>query len=598
MAAPTSIACSVDSVEYSRYEDDNHTITATVVATGGAPYSTEEVVVTLRKARRNRDAIIATSTLSLAGGADPRELTATFPLKDIVDQDLINLARSGQYFVHAEYAAVSASAEIGGGLVVIEAASPGTDGNAYSVEVVVPGGTSPLSVALVGFVLTISLETVGGVAEAGMVNNSAMISSVINTAQLDLVASYTDAGSGVINAAEGPTQLTGGTETVEGESADFWIEIMTVNRFKRDYLFGLDLRATEVKSVKIQPQAITGIEITEINKSHPEGFGMLTYNTYVDGANTIRALSWNGGPVQHINGPGTYLLQSGTSGVPFALPSLQAPNYISVKVRSHILLPSSPVTESLLVEKVKMEDSTLRKMLHRSQAWLENDELHVYLEPTNAVTEPDPTSIDWSAGINTTSPILTDSDYDVIVSPLTHFIPAGGYSGWVWIQSAFNSILRVDTLYGAIANTRVIDIDLEWIEHSIQGGFIQLLPYNQETSFDFLGLMTVNSMRGGRELPNFWHFNMIVGLRECTADIQDVLGKKAAIDALTIAGQAFRPGVGSISLGRDGVSESVSYTNTAQFGLYNGVIQNYREQIQDQIKKLRARYKGLNMVVV
>ncbi len=99
MGSPTQISVSVDSEEYSRYEDALNTITATVVVQGGAVYTDEEVLVELVKARRSRDAVVACVTLTYNGSADPQEGVATFFLPDIVDQDLISLVRHGDYFV-------------------------------------------------------------------------------------------------------------------------------------------------------------------------------------------------------------------------------------------------------------------------------------------------------------------------------------------------------------------------------------------------------------------------------------------------------------------------------------------------------------------
>jgi len=494
MGHPTSISVSVDDTEYSRYEDDHKTITATVVVSGGAPYTTEEVVVSLRKARRNRDAIVATQTLSLAAATDPDTQVVEFNLPDIIDSDLINLVRHGKYFVHAEYVATE----------------------------------------------------------------------------------------------------------VEGESDDFDVRIVTIDKLKRDFLFGLDLRATELKQLRYQPVSITGIRITDVSKGQPEGFGTLSYHYHVDGATTIRTLAWNGGPSVSIPSAGTYLLQSGST-APVALPlpiPMANPAYIEVRVQSVALLPTSSVTESVLIERTKMDDKALAGFLENATKWLEEDELAVYVEPTNVVSEVDPTTIQYSTGIADPTPITTDADYDFVKSPLTYFIPSGGYPGWVWIQTPFLSILRVDSLYGAIAGTRVIDVDLEWIEHSTEGGFIQLVPFNTEVAFDFLGLMWVNSIHGATELPNFWRYNMIVGLREASADIRNIIAKKAAIDALTLAGQAIRPGVGSLSLGRDGVSQSVSFTAQQQYGMFNAAIQRYNDEIKDTMPKLRARYRGATLVVV
>jgi len=184
-----------------------------------------------------------------------------------------------------------------------------------------------------------------------------------------------------------------------------------------------------------------------------------------------------------------------------------------------------------------------------------------------------------------------------VASPLTYFVNRGSGS-WVEIQTQFPQVLRVDSLFGAIANVRVIDIDLDWIEVAHQSGLLQLVPFNQEIAFDFVGLLWVNALRGASELPSFWHYNLIAGLRDATPDIIEMIAKKAAIDALTVAGMALRPGVGSFSLSRDGVSESISYVTSAKYGMYTGAIQAYKDWMDEHIKELKGKYRGPTLVVV
>lgn len=713
MPAPTSIEVLVDSTEYSRYETGNDTITATIIADGGAPYDSEPVLVELRKARRSRDAVVATDSITLTGNTNRQSHTVSFYLPDIVDQDLLSLIRFGKYFIHAEWEATYAGLDIGtgpNGIVYLTAEDAGVDGNDFTLEIVVPGGTSSLSASLSGTAITVNLAVSGGVPIAG--ENRAVDLTRVLSFITGIDATFSGDGSGSFSVASGPTSFTGGVDAVIGTSADFDIRIVTVERLKRDYLFGVPLTATNVKLVKYQPTSITGVTVTEVSENHSIGFGTLVYNYTVDhvsnasgtlgsgangtvtvtadgdyegsagnaitietelpagtsglsvnfdgtslvislavvagvpdpGANTatliaaaitalpdftavasgtgadeitteqgptllgggvsneVRLLSWQGGPAVSITGPGTYILKVGSSasGISKLMSSLvsQFSDYVVVRVRSLSELPTVSAADELLIQNQQLDDETLASYLNKVIAWIENDFLAgVYLEPTNLVTDRDPTTIQYSAGINAPTPLFTDTDYDFQVSPLTYFVPKSAAS-WVTIQTPYKQLLRFDSLYGAIANTRVIDIDLEWIELSEQGGMVQLVPFNQEIAFDFVGLLWVNAIRGASELPNFWHFNLIAGLRNCTPDLQELIARKAAMEALLAIATAFRPGVGSLSLSRDGVSESVSYTTTQQYGIYTGAITAHREWLQENEKLYRAKYRGLSWCVV
>lgn len=603
MAAPSTMEVSVDASEYSRYEYGRDTITITLAISGGAPYTDEQVYVDLIKARRSRDAVVANAVVSITNTADPQQALVTFYLPDVVDQDLINLVRHGKYFVKA--------------------------------------------------------------------------TSVTN-------------------------------DQIVAQSEDFDISIVTVDRLKSDFLFGLDLTATEIREPKFQPQNITGVTIIETSKSHPVGVFELGYyyneshpsnataflgdlpdgrvTIEVDGPNAgvlgntftvemqspaspttsqlsasyannqlfinlsvingvpqpgdntaaqvaavvssldsfsatfsgtgttvftsaiaakdfaggateyIRQLNWAGGPMVSIPSSGDYILMGGEAAGCTSFTG-SSTEWVKVRVTSVLLLPTESVADTIIIDKKQIDEETLRRYIKQSTDWVEKDYLATYVEPTNVTTDRDPTTIQYAAGINAPAPIFSDTDFDAIVSPLTYFIPRTQGS-WVQIQTPFPQLLRVDSLFGGIANTRVIDIDLEWIEHSEQGGMIQLVPFNQEIAFDFIGLLWVNAIRGAAELPNFWHFNMIVGLRDASGDVQELIAKKAAIDALVMAGQALRPGLGSTSLSRDGVSESISYINSAEFGMFTGTIKAFQSWINEHGKELRAKYRGVTMVVV
>lgn len=472
MAAPTALTITFDQNEYSKFEvaDGRATITVTVVASGGGDMTDEQITLELIKARRDRDAIPYTSTLTISGSSDPYTIESTIDLNAITDSDEINLIRRGLYFLRA-------------------------------------------------------------------------------------------------------TSVT--TPAVTVSSADFPISIVTAQQLRKTWLFGLNLEASDVRAVKLQPTNITGVEVVEVNSTHAIGFAILTY-VYTDagGGTIVRQLSWDGGPLATITAAGQYLLRRGSC----------ASDYIIVQVRSLSALPSAKAVDELLVTKDFMTDDLLRKFNEKAADWWENDKVAgVYLEPTRLITKP----------------VLLGSsvpDWDFIVPAITFY--AVQPAKWIDILFPYPSLLRINDLFGQIADTRIVDIALEWAEISEKNGFVQLVPFNQEVAFQFIGLVWVESLRGRIELPNFWNFEAVAGLRSVDPVIREMLGKKAAIDALTIAGHAFRGGYSSQSISRDGVSESVSYTASAIYGIYSATIEDYRKFINKEIKQLRGRYRGPGMIVM
>jgi hypothetical protein len=485
MAAPTSIEVSVDNTEYSRYESSVNTITATIVITGGAPYSSEDIRVDLVKARRNRDVVVSSVLQEITSVTSPHTFIVTFYLPEMVDQDQLSLVRHGKYFVRATSVA------------------------------------SPL---------------------------------------------------------------------VIGESLDFNIRVITVEKFKADYLFGIRLNSTEIKYVKYQPTNITGVTITEVSKTSKPGFGVLSYTYNATGP--VRSISWNGGTAVTITGVGNYLLKGGASG-PLASLGLST-DYIVIKVTSLIALPTSNKTDDILIEEKTISDDVIADYLDKAIAYTENDFLQLYIEPTVLTTDVNPLDVLYSTQSPITAPLYSNYDYDFIVRPLSYI---ASKSSWITINTNFNQLLRVDSLFGVVANTRTIDIDLQWVTTSING-MIQLIPLNASYNQYFLSLIWNGAFHSQGQIPSFWHFVLLAGLRDVTADIRDYISKKAAIDLLGLLGASFRPGLGGLSVSRDGVSESTSFVNTQKYGIYNSLIGLYMDQLKKLEERLRATYRGMPLLVV
>tara|TARA_R100001594_G_scaffold32198_1_gene59814 strand:- start:3849 stop:4679 length:831 start_codon:yes stop_codon:yes gene_type:complete len=275
------------------------------------------------------------------------------------------------------------------------------------------------------------------------------------------------------------------------------------------------------------------------------------------------------------------------------LPAPAGSDYVIVEVDPR-LLPSTSQVDQLFVEEKQMTDETLRRYIQQAVSQVEDTTLQVYLEPTRCVTDIDPSQITFSS--QNLSPIVLDADFDVKTTPVTYYPPNS--AKWIDIQMPMYHVLRVDSLFGAVANTRVVDINLEWIEIGEKQGFIQLVPFNQEIAFDFIGLVFVESLRGAVEIPSFWRYNVLAGLRDVPGDVQELIGRMAAIPILTVAGQAFRSGYSSQSVSRDGVSESVSYTASAIYGIYSASIEDHRRWVKDHVRDMRAKYRGTNMIVL
>jgi hypothetical protein len=374
---------------------------------------------------------------------------------------------------------------------------------------------------------------------------------------------------------------------VIGESPRFLVSLVTVDRLKHDYLHGTDLRASDVLSVKDQPSLITGVTVTGVSRGHPMSWFPLTYTYSIDTAPdpdvVTQFLSWCSGPMVKIEaGKTSYTLRRGSTA-----------DYITVRVDIPAL-PTTTLTEELLIERAPLEDARLRTFLNQAISWVEQTQLHVFLEPTTVHTQIDPDQIVFQAG--STIAEFQLFDIDCRVDAVTYKRPSSGH--WINFRMPYFPVIRFEELFGEVSNTRILDVDLQWVETHEKGGFVELVPFNQEIAFNFIGLVWVESLRGPVPIPNFWNFEARVGFRKTPEVLLELIAKKAAIDGLTIAGQAFRGGISSQSVSRDGVSESVSYTASAIYGIYSASIEEYNKWIKATMKDLRHSFHGVGMVVL
>lgn len=370
------------------------------------------------------------------------------------------------------------------------------------------------------------------------------------------------------------------TPALVADTDDFYISVITVNRMRTDWVFGIDLQASDIRAPKQNPRQITGVSIKEVSRNHRLAWFPMKYAVESSG---LRFLSWDNGrliPLSPLYSE--YMLPASGPGA----------EYVVVKI-DYNSLPTISVSEELFIEEDRITDVTLRRYINDSIDHVENTLLQVYVEPTQIVTDIDPSQLTFSGNGGA---LVINSDYDFIKNPISFYPRNAGQ--WIDIHFPYPSLLRVDQLYGAVANTRVVQINNEWIEIASQSGYAQLVPFNTQVAFDFMGLIWVEALRSATPIPNFWHYNLLAGLRDCPGDILELTGRHAAIPILTSAGAAFRGGYSSQSISRDGVSESVSYTSSAIYGVYSASIEDYRNWIRENLPAIRNRYRGPQMIAL
>jgi len=552
MPVTNILSVEVDKEEYSRFEEENAVIRVQFFVTG----NTDTVTLELRKARRSRNVTVATITVPIDATS-----TTTTPHYGYIDlrtapvssPDLVSLIRRGKYFIRA-------SADSG---VVATTVAANAAALTSSLSVVTPA--LPAVLPLAG-----EIDVDPGTTRAETLDYTAL--AVVGP---DSVLTLTTSLKYQHFLGEVVT-----LNTIFLESADFEINIVTADKMKKTVLFGIDLQSSDLRTPKFQPRQITGVTIIEVSRNHSLSWFPLNY--VVDTAGN-RFLSWDNGELI----PVTQLYKE------YVLPT-QGPGAEFVQVKlDWYSLPAANVSESLFIDELKLQDREIRRYVRDICDQLESSLLQVYLEPTMLITDVDPSTLSFSGS---SGELIIDDDFDFIKSPVSFYPRREGQ--WISIQFPFPQVIRVDQLFGAVANTRVVQINPEWIEVASNNGFTQLVPFNTELAFDFVGLIWIEALHNAVPIPNFWHYNMLTGIRDAPGDILELITKAAAIPILTVAGQAFRGGFSSQSISRDGVSESVSYTSSAIYGIYSATIEEYKTWIKENLVGIRSRYRGPTLITM
>jgi hypothetical protein len=376
--------------------------------------------------------------------------------------------------------------------------------------------------------------------------------------------------------------VTSGAVSAE---ADFSVLIMAIEDMKSRWCFGLPLISIEKLQIVQQPQRVTGVTVTGVSFGSSPGYGVLSYNQ------TNNTLQWRTGPVIQLNANQTIYVLADANNKAIT---------VSVVATS---LPVSSVTEQLFVDYGVMPDSTIIKQIIAATVKIEGF-LFTAIEPKLTITRQT-AQLDQARmlAVLQAANSLNSGQFDEVVDAITYYRPTN-FNQWLHIESPYLNSLTVRLLSGFMNQTKVTDIDKAWIYPHGQNGKIDLVPSNAAILNWFIygaGLYTI--FFHFAQVPGFWNFIVLHGLRDCPDDIADYIGQFAAIPLLTEASQARYPaGVAGYAIARDGVSESRT--------LLPAVYRQYAEQIAEQIGRdprtgkdalmyaLRERYVGFISVVL
>lgn len=344
------------------------------------------------------------------------------------------------------------------------------------------------------------------------------------------------------------------------------VALITAAEMRRTYCQGLHLVAGYKLAPKKQPSAVTGVWITNVSKNSKTGLQALVYD------NTAKTLSWGGGVAIPLSDTSDSEILIDTKG-----------GYIEVDI-DHFNLPSANASEAILIDQDSLDDDFLHREIEKATHEVEMA-LKVFLEPTRVATEPYFSAPD------------ANEYFDVEAEPVCYYEKDFNARGMTWqLNLPYHQVSKVEGVVGYVGNTKALEIQTGALSVSRKSGITNVLPYNSQYSYYYTFFQTL-SFWGPREfIPSFWRYKAVCGIEETTpGDILKMVGYTAAISILMTAEQAYRAGVNSESISKDGVSRSVSYNSK---GIYDSTIQEYKDWLKNIAPKLRNLYRGIPMVTL
>lgn len=210
--------------------------------------------------------------------------------------------------------------------------------------------------------------------------------------------------------------------------------------------------------------------------------------------------------------------------------------------------------------------------------------LGVFLKPTRIVTH--------SQGL------IQGVDFDKEDGPYDY--RRRDFNAWGFIQLKNRPVISVLEL--KLINTQgqpILDI-LEhtgWLKLNKATGQLRIVPtIGDPVIFQSVGTTAVGLLSGnlGRDIPAAWQIAYEAGynIDSIPEAVRCVVAKIAAVEVLTIAGDALVSGISNVSTSIDGLSQSYGTTVSASSSLYSARINQYKADIEAAFDPLRGSLRN------
>lgn len=163
--------------------------------------------------------------------------------------------------------------------------------------------------------------------------------------------------------------------------------------------------------------------------------------------------------------------------------------------------------------------------------------------------------------------------------------------GHLKLRYKCNSLVEVK---GYLSNYEVVDFNTEMFV--VNGRNVALVPGRALQSNLWVGRSgTFPVLRSGvSNVPNFWHIKHISGFNQIPLDILQAVGKLAVMQIMAILGDILLgAGIASESLSFDGFSQSIGTTQSAMYSAYSARINQYKDELKNELPHLKQYYRGI-----
>lgn len=366
-------------------------------------------------------------------------------------------------------------------------------------------------------------------------------------------------GTGSIGLTIGKHTLTV-TIDATSVSVEFWVVPITMKRFKKQYLLGVELESQAKLTFQQDLRLITGVDLVEISTDSTVGVKELVYN------NTNKSLKWDNGVEIIISEDydeyilTDYLCEPGT----------MDGNYITVLVEDIDNLPSADITESVIVDIFRWGIEDFRRSIMDAHDYVCNSEIWTQLYP-------DYYSYDRADNAIYLGPA------DLLPSSLSE-------SRFQRFELSISQLIEIVELkmhpFGDIFYT----LNLDWIEIK-EDGRVELRGYSFQsgghgTSTYYAGnwdktIYADFRVNQKNTVKNYWNAKVIAGItnEQLRRTCLDVIAKVALLNMYIWAASGRDQGIASRSFSASGVSSSYATTSSAEYGVYSANIAEVSKQL-------------------